>query len=257
MQSSGRPRVSVCLPARDEAATVGRIVRTMGRDLVDRGVVDEVLVVDDGSTDATADIARAAGARVVPADGSEPGASVGKGGAMRTGLAASNGDIVVYCDADIRNFSAHFVTRLLTPLADPGIVFVKAYYERPLHDRPEGGGRVTELVAKPLLSLLFPELSFIRQPLAGECAGRREALEALHFEAGYAVDLALVIDLARRHGVGAIAQADLGVRVHRNRTLDQLSAQSRSIMAMVLQRAGIAVGGRDAGTELGTVSSPR
>lgn len=257
MQSSGRPRVSVCLPARDEAATVGRIVRTIGRDLVDVGLVDEILVVDDGSTDLTAEISRAAGARVVPADGSEPGASVGKGGAMRTGLAASRGDVVVYCDADVRNFGAHFVTRLLTPLEDPRIVFVKAFYERPLHDRPEGGGRVTELVAKPLISLLFPELSFIRQPLAGECAGRREALEELQFEAGYAVDLALVIDLARRHGVNAIAQADLGVRVHRNRTLEQLSAQSRSIISMVLDRAGFAIKRPDPAPDLGTVPLPR
>ena len=255
MKSSGRTTVSVCLPARDEAATVGRIVRTMGRDLVDRGVVDEIVVVDDGSTDDTALIARAAGARVVPADGSEPGASVGKGDAMRTGLAASRGDIVVYCDADLRNFAAHFVTRLLTPLEDPSVVFVKGFYERPLHDRPDGGGRVTELVAKPLLSLLFPELSFIRQPLAGECAGRREALEGLHFEAGYAVDLALVIDLAQRYGADSIAQADLGVRVHRNRTLDQLSVQSRSIIAMVLERAGFALDGRDAPT-VDTVSLP-
>ena len=231
-------RVTVCLPARDEAATVGRIVQSISRHLVDTGVVHEILVIDDGSTDRTAEVSRSAGARVVAADGSEPGRSAGKGSAMRTGLAASSGDVVVYCDADVRNFGPHFVLKLLEPLADPEIGFVKAYYERPLHDDPHGGGRVTELVARPLISLLFPELNLIRQPLAGECAGRRDVLEGLEFASGYAVDLALVIDIAARHGVDAIAQADLGVRVHRNRTLDQLSEQSRSIIAMVLERAG-------------------
>lgn len=233
--------VTVCLPALNEEATVGRIVRTIGRDLVDSGVVDEILVVDDGSTDRTAEASRLAGARVVAADGSEPGAAAGKGAAMRTGLAASAGDVIVYCDADVRNFGAHFVTRLLEPLNDPAVAFVKAYYDRPLHDDPHGGGRVTELVAKPLISLLFPHLAFVRQPLAGECAGRRDALESVEFAGGYAVDLALVIDLAQRDGVESIAQVDLGVRVHRNRNLDQLSEQSRSIIAMVLDRAGLSV----------------
>lgn len=257
MQSRRPPaptsQVTVCLPARNEAATVGRIVRTIRRDLVDRGIVDDVVVVDDGSTDDTAEISRAAGARVVTADGSEPGSSAGKGAAMRTGLAASQADVVVYCDADVRNFAAHFVTRLLEPLENPEVVFVKAYYDRPLHDDPHGGGRVTELVAKPLISLLFPQLASIRQPLAGECAGRREALEALEFAGGYAVDLALVIDLAERHGIEAIAQADLGVRVHRNRSLDQLSEQSRSIIAMVLGRAGFALQDRGGPRPVGTV----
>lgn len=246
-------RVTVCLPARNEAPTVGKIVRTIERDLVRQGIVDEVLVVDDGSTDATAEVAISAGAKVVTSDGSEPGVAAGKGAAMRTGLAASLGDIVVYCDADVRNFAAHFVTRLLEPFRDDSVVFVKAFYDRPLHDDPHGGGRVTELVAKPLISLLFPHLAGIRQPLAGECAGRREALEALDFAAGYAVDLALVIDLAERHGVEAIAQADLGVRVHRNRSLEQLSDQSRAIIAMVLERAGVSLSDRGRSAPVGTV----
>lgn len=235
---------------------MARIVRTIGRDLVDIGVVDEILVVDDGSTDRTAEVSRLAGARVVAADGSEPGASAGKGAAMRTGLAASAGDLIVYCDADVRNFGAHFVSRMLEPFRDPDVVFVKAYYERPLHDDPHGGGRVTELVAKPLISLLFPHLASIRQPLAGECAGRRDALESLDFASGYAVDLALVIDLAEKYGATAIAQADLGVRVHRNRNLDQLSEQSRSIIAMVLDRAGFDLDARLSEVTPGTIRLP-
>ncbi|MBW3536992.1 MAG: glucosyl-3-phosphoglycerate synthase [Actinobacteria bacterium] len=237
-------RVSVCLPARDEARTVGAIVRTIRRELIDSAAVGEVVVVDDGSTDATATEASAAGARVVAADGSTPGSSVGKGAALRTGLAAAHGDVVVFCDADITNFSARFVTGLLAPLSDPSIQFVKGYYDRPLQGRNEGGGRVTELVARPVVSLLFPHLRHIRQPLAGEFAGRREALEAVEIEPGYAVDLALLIDLAARFGVDSIAQADLGVRFHRNRTLAELSEQSVAILAMAFDRVGFDVGDR-------------
>ena len=256
MAASPKNAVTVCLPARNEAATVGRIVRTIARDLADNGIVDEILVIDDGSTDRTAEVSRSAGARVVAADGSEPGVSAGKGAAMRTGLAASGGEVIVYCDADVRNFGAHFVTRLLEPLSDPGVAFVKAYYDRPLHDDPHGGGRVTELVAKPLVSLLFPHLAWIRQPLAGECAGRRDALENVEFASGYAVDLALVIDLAEEYGVASIAQADLGVRVHRNRELDQLSEQSRAIIAMVLDRAGFDLDSRRGDPASGSIRLP-
>lgn len=248
-------RVSVCLPARDEARTVGAIVRTIRRELVDSGTVTEVLVVDDGSTDATAGEASAAGAMVVAADGSTPGSSVGKGVALRTGLAAAAGDVVVFCDADVTNFTARFVTGLLAPLTDPSVQFVKGYYDRPLQGRNDGGGRVTELVARPLISLLFPHLGHIRQPLAGEFAGRREALEAVEFERGYAVDLALLIDLAQLFGVDSIAQADLGERFHRNRTLAELSEQSVDILAMAFDRAGFDVG--DRGSSLSGLSGHR
>jgi len=186
--SSGR--VSVCLPARDEEATVGPIVATIVRELVEgMGVVDEVVVVDDGSTDATAAVAAAAGAVVVAAGdvlaGVGPG--TGKGEALWKSLYVATGDVLVFCDADLRDFDPAFVTGLIGPLALRGDVgFVKGFYERPV-----GGGRVTELVARPMIGLFFPELAAIRQPLGGEFAARREVLERVPFVQGYGVDLAL------------------------------------------------------------------
>lgn len=240
--------VSVCLPALDEEATVGEIVSVIRRELMGVGPVAELVVVDDGSTDRTGEVAAKAGARVVSSPGSAPGRPSGKGTAMAAGLRATTGPTVVFCDADVVNFSADFVTRLLEPLSDPGVVFVKAFYRRPFGDQPEGGGRVTELLARPVINTLFPHLAAIRQPLAGEIAARRTVLERIAFEPGYAVDLALVIDVAARWGVEAIAQADLAVRRHRNRTLDQLGAQATAILEMALGRAGVELpaGGRAA-----------
>lgn len=235
----GPAGVSVCLPALDEAATVGRIVSTIRSELMGAGgPVTEVVVVDDGSTDQTAAVARESGAVVVTSAGSAPGRPAGKGAAMATGLDATQGEIVVYCDADVADFSAQFVTRLLEPLSDPGIQMVKAFYRRPLDQSPAGGGRVTELLARPLIRALLPHLEFVRQPLAGEIAVRRSALDQVEFELGYAVDLALVIDLTERYGVDALAQADLDVRHHRNRSLEQLSVQAEEILRMVLRRVG-------------------
>jgi glucosyl-3-phosphoglycerate synthase len=164
---------------------------------------------------------------------------IGKGGAMRRGLDETTGDIVVYLDADVRNFEQRFVSGLVGPLlVDAEIDLVKGFYMRPTADGPEGGGRVTELVAKPLLRLLFPELADLRQPLAGEIAGRRELFEKLEFAEGYAVDLALLLDAVGVIGVHAMAQVDLGARVHRNRPLSQLALQAEEIIAMALDRAG-------------------
>ncbi|MDP9404281.1 MAG: glucosyl-3-phosphoglycerate synthase [Actinomycetota bacterium] len=229
-------RVTVCLPARDEEATVAAIVATVVADLVEgHPLVDEVLVVDDGSRDHTAAIARGAGARVVRADGQ------GKGAAMWTGAFEAEGDIVAFCDADVRQFSSSFVVGLLGPLlTDDDIGFVKAFYERPYEGRPGEGGRVTELVAKPLLRRLFPHLASVLQPLAGECAGRREVLERLPFVEGYGVDLGLVIDVAARFGAAALAQVDLGHREHRNRPLEELAPQAEAVLATALARAGLA-----------------
>ncbi len=236
--------VSVCLPARNEALTVGGIVAVVQGTLADGvGLVDEVVVIDDGSEDETGAVAAAAGARVwreadVLAD-LPPG--TGKGNALWKALYASEGDLVCFLDADVRNFAPHFVTRLLEPLLrDPAIGFVKGHYERPLHGDPHGGGRVTELMARPLLQALFPALAGIRQPLGGEYAARREVLEALPFVEGWGVELGLLVDVADRFGVGSIAQPDLGVREHRNRPLDELAPQALAVLLTGLRRAGVA-----------------
>lgn len=230
----GDRRVTVCLPARDEEATVGVIVATIVGTLGGRhGLVDEVLVVDDGSSDATAAVARAAGARVIATEGP------GKGAAMQAGLAEAAGDLIVYCDADVRRFRAGYVTTLVEPLlANDDLTFAKAFYRRPYGAVEGEGGRVTELVAKPLLRTLVPSLAGFAQPLAGECASRREVLESVPFVRGYGVDIALLIDVAARFGVDTMVQVDLGRREHRNRPLADLGPQAEAILRTVLARTG-------------------
>ena len=236
--------ISVCLPARDEEGTVGQIVGSVRRRLVERvHLVDEIVVMDDGSTDSTAEFAEEEGAQVHRVADVLPGcpAGSGKGNALWRSIYVTTGDIVVWIDADVRNFRPHFVTRLVEPLlADAGIALVKAYYRRPLHDQPTGGGRVTELMARPVLSALFPQLSRIVQPLSGEYAGRRAALESVPFVEGWGVEIALLIDIADRLGIDAIAQCDLGAREHRNRPLAELSAQAMEVLVTCLRRAGFA-----------------
>ncbi len=225
----------MCLPARNEEATVGPIVASIVRHLVEGiPLVDDLVVVDDGSTDATAEVARSAGARVVAT--TTPG---GKGGALRTSLAVSRGDLVAWCDADIVDFDPRFVTGLVGPLlCEPSVDFVKACYRRDLHGADGEGGRVTELVARPLLARLFPHLAGFTQPLAGEYAGRRALLERLTFVPGYGVDLGVLIDVAQQVGVDAMVQVDLGHRSHRNRPLAELAPQAAAVLAVALDRAG-------------------
>ncbi len=233
--------VSVCLPARNEAATVGRIVEVVRAELVDAvGLVDEVLVVDDHSTDATARAAADAGARVVDAAAVLPeyGEGHGKGEALWKSVFEADGDLIAWCDADITDFGPRFVIGLLGPLLTrPDIDFVKGFYDRPLHGA-DGGGRVTELVARPLVAMLFPHLASIVQPLAGEYAGRRGILEQVPFSQGYGVDLGLLIDIAALEGTDVIAQVDLGTRRHRNRPLDELGPQATAVLKAALRRAG-------------------
>ena len=235
--------VAVCIPARNEAATVGPIVHSIVTALTDRfggpPLVDEVVVVDDGSDDGTEDVARQAGALVVRT-ASRPG---GKGQAMRSALLASDADLIAFVDADVTNFGPHFVSGLLGPLlVGQGVSLVKGFYERPLHDAPAGGGRVTELMARPVIDLLFPNLAGIIQPLAGETAAPRAVLEACGLADGYAVELAILVDVAARYGADAIAQVDLGVRVHRNRPLSELRPQATDILRTALARARILPG---------------
>jgi glucosyl-3-phosphoglycerate synthase len=233
--------ISVCLPARNEQDTVGPIVELIRTRLVEAtGLVDEIIVVDDHSTDATADVASAAGAKVIDAASILPeyGDGHGKGEAMWKSVFVSQGDLIVWCDADVRDFDEAYVVGLVGPLLTrPELVFVKGFYDRPLAPDGNGGGRVTELMARPVISLLFPHLAPIVQPLAGEYAGRREVLEQVPFVQGYGVDLGLLVDLSERFGAEAIAQTDLGTRVHRNRPLDELSPQAMSILQTALRRA--------------------
>ncbi|GAA2534184.1 glucosyl-3-phosphoglycerate synthase [Winogradskya humida] len=245
VRAKGTTRVSVVIPARNEEATVGPIVATILRDLASRGVplVDEVVVVDSRSTDATAAVARAAGARVVHQDDVTRGLPrmEGKGDALWAGLAASTGDVVAFVDGDLRQFSSTFVTGLLGPLlSDPTVEFVKGFYHRPLVSaggvEADGGGRVTELAARPLINLFWPELAGVVQPLAGEYAGRRATLERIPFVSGYGVEIAMLIDLLDLVGLDALAQVDLGERYHRHQGTEALGRMSAQIIVTAWSR---------------------
>jgi glucosyl-3-phosphoglycerate synthase len=231
--AKGETEVSVCLPARDEAATVGAIVEAI-LPLVDGGLVDELVVLDDHSSDDTARVAADAGAKVVAAGGDEPG----KGRALWQSVLATRGDVLVWCDADLEQFDPAFVTGLLGPLlTEPEIQFVKGFYDRPEVGGRDGGGRVTELLARPALTLLHPELASFRQPLSGEYAARRVLVEALPFVAGYGVDVGLLLDAFAAVGPPRMAQVDLGTRVHRNRSLAELTGPATEVLHAILDRS--------------------
>ena len=237
-KARGGRTVSVCIPCRDEVATIGSLVRSIRAELMDRhGLVDELIVLDDRSTDDSATVARRAGATVVPIGDvhATHGVGHGKGNALWATLAASTGDLVVWCDGDVTTFEPVWVAHLLAPLLDDdSVALVKARYDRPTTDG--GGGRTTELVARPLLSLYEPALTALHQPLSGELAGRRSVLERIPFVEGWGVEIAMLVDIARRCGADAIAQVDLGVRKHRHRSLHELSVQAAEVMATLLAR---------------------
>ncbi|MFD7611831.1 glucosyl-3-phosphoglycerate synthase [Streptomyces sp. NPDC059828] len=226
--------VSVVLPALNEEATVGEIVGVIRRELMTDEVplVDELVVVDSGSTDRTAEVAAKAGARVEHRDAILPRlpALPGKGEVLWRSLLVTSGEIVCFVDADLREFSADFVTGIVGPLlTEPDVHFVKAMYDRPLGDTPGQGGRVTELVARPLLNLHWPQLAGFVQPLGGEYAARRSLLERLPFPVGYGVELGLLVDALHTVGLDALAQVDVGERLHRHQDGQALGRMAAAI----------------------------
>lgn len=237
-------RIAVILPALDEEETIGEIVAAIRHDLTQapHAFVDEIIVVDNGSGDATAEVATASGARVVGCGDVLPEypARRGKGEAMWRGVAATDADLVVFVDADLQSFDSQFVVALLGPLlAIPDVQLVKAAYDRPPTDPSvpsNGGGRVTELMARPMISAFWPALSGVLQPLAGEYAARRDLLMRLPFRCGYGVDIGLLLDAYRAVGLSGIAQVDLHRRWHRHSDLPSLGRMAAEVMHTVLDR---------------------
>ena len=236
--------VSVVLPALNEEETVGTVVESIAPML--GGLVDELIVLDSGSTDDTEICAVTAGAKGVSREQALPeiAPQPGKGEVLWRSLAATTGDIVVFVDSDLIDPDPMFVPRLVGPLLTvDGVHMVKGFYRRPLKvsgsEDANGGGRVTQLVARPLLAALRPELGCVLQPLGGEYAGTRELLTSVPFAPGYGVEIGLLIDTYDRLGLDAIAQVNLGVRGHRNRPLTELSAMSRQVIATLLSRCGV------------------
>ncbi len=236
--------ISLCVPSLNEEATIGKEVIVFKSELMDRyPFVDEFAVIDSGSSDRTLEIASSYGADtylsadILPGYGDKPG----KGENLWKAIHQLKGDIICYVDADIKNIHPKFVTGLVAPLLYRSeIQYVKAFYDRPLavsnEVRPSGGGRVTEILVRPLFSMFFPELSALIQPISGEYAVRRELLETLSFPIGYGVETAHLIDVHQAHGLGAIAQTDLDKRVHRNQSTTDLGKMSFGILQSFVNR---------------------
>jgi glucosyl-3-phosphoglycerate synthase len=242
--------VSLILPTLNVADTLPQVLAEVAAiSTGDTLLVDQVIVVDGASTDGTIDIARRAGAEVYPQDSLLPdfGPALGKGDAMWRALARADGDIIVFADTDSRNFQRDFVAATIGPvLAEPEIRLSKAAFRRPFtgHSQDitaDGGGRVTELTAKPLFNVFFPELAGFAQPLAGEFAGTRDLLYSVPFFTGYGVETGLLIDTLQLIGLSAMAQVDVGVRMNRHQSLGDLGRMSYAVLRTVLHRAA----GRD------------
>jgi glucosyl-3-phosphoglycerate synthase len=242
--------VSVIIPARNEERTVAGVVGAIARSLVNRvPLVDELVVMDSDSTDATGDRAAAAGAKVYRTSDvlPEAGSFAGKGEALWKSLHVTTGDLLVFVDADLTSWGPHFITGLLGPLlGDDEVQLVKGFYTR-VRTESDGststeGGRVTELVARPLISLWWPELAGVVQPLAGEWAARRSLMESLPIPVGYGVEIATLMDTASRHGLDSVAQVDLGSRAHRHQANHDLALMSAELLVVAERRRA---GGRD------------
>jgi glucosyl-3-phosphoglycerate synthase len=246
LQLKGDHRISVVIPAKDEAPTIAGIVEVIRRELVEScPLLDELVVIDSDSTDATADLARAAGAVVHRARDIRPelGTYRGKGEALWKSQFVTSGDLLVFIDADLTGWGTHFVSGLLGPLlSDARVELVKGFYDRVLDDgtsrlAPQGG-RVTELVARPLLNLYWPELARVVQPLAGEWAIRRSTFARLSVPVGYGVELGALLDIYERGGLDAIAQVDLGERAHSHQSVHNLAVMAAEIIAVAERRRG-------------------
>jgi glucosyl-3-phosphoglycerate synthase len=229
--------------------------------LREAGAIDEIVVVDAASADGTAVVAERAGAVVWQEAELLPayGPVLGKGDAMWRALSALDSELVCFLDADTEGFSVRFATGLLGPLVyEAGVSFVKAFYRRPFVQGgvslAEGGGRVNQLMARPALALFYPQLSEVRQPLAGEVAARRELLEGLPFATGYGVEIAMLIDAWREVGLDGIAQVDLDERRNRHQPLSALTPMASAVLATVARR--LEREGRLRGIDGGPVERP-
>ncbi len=247
-----RLSISLCIPTLNEEVTIGKEIDVLRSALMSRyPLIDEIAVLDSGSEDATRKIAGDCGADVYLAEEILPhlGQHRGKGENLWKSIFQLRGDIIVYIDADIHNIHPRFVFGLVGPLLlRPELSYVKAFYQRPLKVTngtiPSGGGRVTEILIRPLFSLFFPDLTALIQPLAGECAARRSVLEKLQFPTGYAVETSNLIDVYQQHGLEAIAQTNLDRRVHHNQDTLALGKMAFEILQVFLRRA----------TKLGAIS---
>ncbi len=236
--------ISLALPALNEEETIGDILRMTIQSLVeDIPLLDEVVLIDSRSTDRTREIAAELGVPVVIHQDILPqyGAFIGKGEALWKSLYVLRGDLIIWCDTDIKNFHPRFIYGVVGPLLHKqALMYCKGFYRRPIQFGEQiaatGGGRVTELTARPLLNLFYPELSGMIQPLSGEYAGRRSALERVPFFTGYGVEIGMLIDLLEQQGLGALAQVDLHQRIHRNQELEPLSRMAFAITQVVMQR---------------------
>lgn len=251
--------VSVCVPAREEAANIARVVKPLVK-LREQGVIDQVIVADADSVDGTAKIARKHGADVVsqPSLLPEYGPVQGKGDALWRALTVLTGDVVCFVDADSEDFGAHFACGLIGPLlCEPGVEYVKGAYRRPFKTKtgtdPVGGGRVTELMARPMLRAFYPELTWMSQPLAGEMAARRDLFTSIPFSMGYSVEMGMLLDIYAKVGPLAIAEVDLDVRQNRHQPLADLGPMASAVMGAVhtrLRRAGRLSGPKHASEEI-------
>ena len=244
LKNQKKLKISLAFPTLNEEATIGEEIEIIKEILFDdHPLLDEIVVIDSGSTDRTLEVAAEQGAKVYQASEILPGlkAFTGKGENLWKSLYVLEGDIIVWLDADIKNIHPKFVYGLVGPLLKyDHLQFVKAYYQRPIHlggdEHEYGGGRVTEILVRPLFSLFFPELAQLFQPCSGECAARREILEALPFAAGYGIETGMLIDVYERFGPQAMAQTNLDLRIHRNQPANALGKMGFEILHAFLKR---------------------